>query len=428
MGTELARQPDRASASYSYDSASSAAQPTVGKSTGVPQQYDAHDEMVQLIELVQQLAGQTVTDHGGYWYQVLPQGTFQIIVAPDGHDHALGCVIKFSDRAWKILAHIIIDTGQCTAPLDMSYGQPAPPPDQSLGQPAPSPQQPAPAPAPAPKKDDASRPVHAPKVATLPEGVKAEQAKNGDWQYMMADHAPVEVGDLARPTCVARRTRPEMYKENDAEQDHVEVTQWVRVLEVNDRGNARIEVLADQHAKTGTEWGWVRAKKLSPITRTARGSSASDQMSNLASAARSANGQAHGNCYRYVKNYITLAGGYGDIRDIYTDVRFTNLQDKALDFHEAVQRAGAGDLGLQLIPGHDVAAQQQGTIIVAKSNGKNGIDPVAGDISVVGPTSGGWVTCYNDGIIPFPVDLAQYESGQGYGDMIVAMYKPVDRK
>ena len=369
---------------------------TPGKQTLTQQQQPADDGGLALvIDAVQQMAGQTLGDGGGYQYVIQPTGAFLITAAPPERPQALGVSIRISDAAWLILANIALNSGQCRVDdSQMSIGQPeapAPAPDQSIGQPAPAPSSKG-------------------KVA-VPSGVDSMPADKGDTKYLL--HAiPLAVGDVARVEFDCAIVTPKNpYAQPTS--PRIPLQTYVQILEL---GGEIVRV----------EQGWVRANKLKRLNRPPKTDTPDKQMAALVSVARNANTTQHARCYRFVKNYIVLAGGYGDIADINTDPRFDGFQDKALDFVAAVTDPAA--FGLEKISSLSIATQSPGTLLVTKGNGKTGISTTDGDIAVIDAIEGSQVRCYNDGVIHFPVDPAEWGPGKLYSDTFVAMYRPIARK
>ncbi|HEY0249932.1 MAG TPA: hypothetical protein VGC41_00310, partial [Kofleriaceae bacterium] len=167
------------------------------------------------------------------------------------------------------------------------------------------------------------------------------------------------------------------------------------------------------------------------VPRAPRPSKATAQMISLLAAARANHGKAHGNCFRYVKNYIAIAGGYGDIASIYDDPRFSGISVSAKDFAPWIERIGLAKLGLEKVGGlpHD---QLPGTLLITAGNAKATarglrLSEEHGDIAVIGAVTDGATPCYNDGVMPLSTDATKWDAGGIYEHIIVGMYRPVDR-
>jgi hypothetical protein len=124
---------------------------------------------------------------------------------------------------------------------------------------------------------------------------------------------------------------------------------------------------------------------------------ASAQMSRLESVADNvASRRPHGGCYAAVKRHISNAGGYGNIRNIYTDRRFSSFQGYAKDFAHCVDQDPAR-FGLEKLSVSNPYDAPLGAIVVVAPGSPGTHHPTAGDITVRGPGD----AFYNDGAMNY---------------------------
>jgi peptidoglycan hydrolase-like protein with peptidoglycan-binding domain len=120
------------------------------------------------------------------------------------------------------------------------------------------------------------------------------------------------------------------------------------------------------------------------------------QMQRLESVADNVAGKRpHGQCYAAVKRHITAAGGYGNIRNIYTDRRF-QPQGYARNFAEVVDQNPAR-FGLEKLSISNPYDAPVGSIIVVAPGSPGTRHRTAGDITVKGPGN----AFYNDGAMGY---------------------------
>jgi peptidoglycan hydrolase-like protein with peptidoglycan-binding domain len=120
---------------------------------------------------------------------------------------------------------------------------------------------------------------------------------------------------------------------------------------------------------------------------------AAAQMSRLESTADNvASRRPGGACYRAVKHHITNAGGYGNIRNIYTDRRFASFQGEARNFAECVNQNPAR-FGLERLGITNPYDAPTGALVVVAAGSPGTHHATAGDITVKGPGD----AFYNDG-------------------------------
>lgn len=113
----------------------------------------------------------------------------------------------------------------------------------------------------------------------------------------------------------------------------------------------------------------------------------------VATAAGAAGGRRPGGkCYAAVKRHIKAAGGYGNIRNIYTDRRFTP-QGEARNFAEVVNAKGPETFGLERLGITNPYDAPEGSLVVVSPGSPGTRHPTAGDITVKGPGD----HFYNDG-------------------------------
>ncbi len=113
----------------------------------------------------------------------------------------------------------------------------------------------------------------------------------------------------------------------------------------------------------------------------------------VATAAQAAGGRRPaGSCYAAVKRHIQNAGGYGNIRNIYTDARFTP-QGEARNFAEVINSRGPSVFGLERLSVTNPYDAPEGALIVVSPGSPGTRHPTAGDITVRGPGE----HFYNDG-------------------------------
>jgi peptidoglycan hydrolase-like protein with peptidoglycan-binding domain len=116
------------------------------------------------------------------------------------------------------------------------------------------------------------------------------------------------------------------------------------------------------------------------------------QMQRLESAADNVAGRRPGGmCYRAVKGHISRAGGYGNIRNIYADRRFTP-QGEARNFAEVVN-PNPDRFGLERLSISNPYDAPVGSIVVVAAGSPGTRHATAGDIAVKGPGE----AFYNDG-------------------------------
>ena len=113
----------------------------------------------------------------------------------------------------------------------------------------------------------------------------------------------------------------------------------------------------------------------------------------VATAAQAAGGRRPaGRCYAAVKRHINNAGGYGNIRNIYNDARFSP-QGEARNFAEVVNSKGPEAFGLERLSVANPYDAPEGALIVVSPGSPGTRHPTAGDITVRGPGE----HFYNDG-------------------------------
>ncbi|MDQ3338237.1 MAG: peptidoglycan-binding protein [Myxococcota bacterium] len=123
---------------------------------------------------------------------------------------------------------------------------------------------------------------------------------------------------------------------------------------------------------------------------------ASAQMARLESVADNVAGRRPGGmCYAAVKRHISNAGGYGNIRNIYTDRRF-QPQGEARNFAEVVNRNPAR-FGLERLSISNPYDAPVGSIVVVAAGSPGTRHRTAGDIVVKGPGN----AFYNDGAMGY---------------------------
>jgi peptidoglycan hydrolase-like protein with peptidoglycan-binding domain len=123
---------------------------------------------------------------------------------------------------------------------------------------------------------------------------------------------------------------------------------------------------------------------------------ASAQMARLESVADNvASKKPDGMCYAAVKRHIANAGGYGNIRNIYTDRRF-QPQGFARNFAEVVNR-NPGKFGLERLSISNPYDAPVGSIVVVAAGSPGTVHRTAGDIAVKGPGN----AFYNDGAMGY---------------------------
>lgn len=116
------------------------------------------------------------------------------------------------------------------------------------------------------------------------------------------------------------------------------------------------------------------------------------QMQKLESVADNVAGRRPGGaCYAAVKRHISAAGGYGNIRNIYTDRRF-QPQGYARNFAEVVNQ-NPDRFGLEKLSISNPYEAPLGSIIVVAPGSPGTRHRTAGDITVKGPGD----AFYNDG-------------------------------
>lgn len=121
------------------------------------------------------------------------------------------------------------------------------------------------------------------------------------------------------------------------------------------------------------------------------------QMQRLEAAADNAGGRRpRGMCYRAVKHHITNAGGYGNIRNIYNDPRFSGAQAEARMFAERVN-PDPERFGLEKLSISNPYEAPEGSIIVVAAGSPGTRHRTAGDITVKGPGN----AFYNDGLMNY---------------------------
>jgi peptidoglycan hydrolase-like protein with peptidoglycan-binding domain len=124
---------------------------------------------------------------------------------------------------------------------------------------------------------------------------------------------------------------------------------------------------------------------------------AAAQMSKLESVADNvASRRPQGGCYAAVKRHISNAGGYGNIRNIYTDRRFSSFQGYARNFAECVDQNPAR-FGLEKLSVSNPYDAPLGAIVVVAPGSPGTHHPTAGDITVRGPGD----AFYNDGAMNY---------------------------
>ncbi|HEY5933167.1 MAG TPA: peptidoglycan-binding protein [Kofleriaceae bacterium] len=140
------------------------------------------------------------------------------------------------------------------------------------------------------------------------------------------------------------------------------------------------------------------------------------QMQRLVSTADNVAGRRPGGmCYRSVKHHITNAGGYGNIRNIYTDPRFSSAQAEARMFAERVNTNPAR-FGLERLSISNPYEAPEGSIIVVAPGSPGTRHPTAGDIVVKGPGD----TFFNDGNMSYRGRSAWPPSRGG----VLGVYRP----
>lgn len=143
---------------------------------------------------------------------------------------------------------------------------------------------------------------------------------------------------------------------------------------------------------------------------------AAAQMSALESTADNvASKRPQGGCYKAVKHHITNAGGYGNIRNIYTDRRFASYQGYARNFAECVDQNPAR-FGLEKLSISNPYDAPTGSIIVVAPGSPGTRHPTAGDITVKGPGD----AFYNDGAMGYRGRSAWPPSRGG----VLGVYRP----
>jgi len=121
------------------------------------------------------------------------------------------------------------------------------------------------------------------------------------------------------------------------------------------------------------------------------------QMAKLESVADNVAGKKpDGACYAAVKRHITNAGGYGNIRNIYTDRRFAAFQGYARNFAECVNQNPDG-FGLERLSINNPYEAPLGSIVVVAAGSPGTRHRTAGDITVKGPGD----AFYNDGAMGY---------------------------
>ena len=136
--------------------------------------------------------------------------------------------------------------------------------------------------------------------------------------------------------------------------------------------------------------------------------------------ARAAGRKPRGKCYQHVKQYILAAGGYGNIKNIYTDRRFGS-QGYARNFAETVERLGPATFGLRRLAVATPFDAPPGAIIVVKPGTPGTRHRTAGDITVKGQGD----VFYNDGEMRYHGRAAW---SKPHGGGILGVYVPATAK
>lgn len=123
---------------------------------------------------------------------------------------------------------------------------------------------------------------------------------------------------------------------------------------------------------------------------------AAKQMAALLGVATNSN-KPGGMCYKAVKHYIQRAGGYGNIKNIYSDARFSSSQLYARMFADLMNSQGAAKFGLQKLGCSTPFEAPAGAIVVVAPRSPGTGHPKAGDITV----AGGNGLFYNDGVMRY---------------------------
>ncbi|MEO8701391.1 MAG: peptidoglycan-binding domain-containing protein [Kofleriaceae bacterium] len=142
----------------------------------------------------------------------------------------------------------------------------------------------------------------------------------------------------------------------------------------------------------------------------------SQQMTKLVGTANDVAGQRPGGkCYKAVKHHITNAGGYGNIKNIYTDPRFASAQGEAHMFADTVN-ANPGKFGLERLSIENPYDAPTGSIVVVSAGSPGTHHKTAGDITVKGPGD----SFYNDGSMGYKGRNAWPPKRGG----VIGVYKP----
>ncbi|MBX3157362.1 MAG: peptidoglycan-binding protein [Deltaproteobacteria bacterium] len=136
----------------------------------------------------------------------------------------------------------------------------------------------------------------------------------------------------------------------------------------------------------------TKKEKEKPTTDGKTSPDGAAQMARLVAVARSVRGQRPaGRCYAAVKVHIKNAGGYGNLRNIYTDKRM-QPQGEAHDFADIVNR-DPPKFGLERLGITNPYDAPEGSLVVVSAGSPGTRHKTAGDITVKGPGD----EFYNDG-------------------------------
>ncbi|MFT3697406.1 MAG: hypothetical protein QM831_29960 [Kofleriaceae bacterium] len=387
---------------------------------------DASANPNDLVQRVQQHKHETFGDGGGFTFEVQESGMFKVIAAPKG-SHTGAVIDHESDKfrtLWFRLAVML---------LHEKLGPVALPATKEAAAKAKAEPYVAPEPGHAPAGADAT--IDAP-VSGLLKRDYTKLDKKGEvipdqFQSILASRGELQVGDMGSLTCAAQIVSPEHpYEKKDRGYELKESTPLL-VKELDPKkGIARIEVLENAHDAKGKEVGWVRANKIMRLVTPARGTKAAVQMANVLAMARSnKSSTAMGSCFRYVKNYIAMAGGYGDILSPYDDPRLQRMGTSGKDFGPFVEAFGLEALGLKSVGTTRPQDQIPGTLLCTVGRYKGcGISEVDGDMAVIdsevtGKNGHRYLRCYNDSEMMLDLDPANFDTKW----KIIGMYQPIDR-
>ncbi|HEU0031129.1 MAG TPA: peptidoglycan-binding protein [Kofleriaceae bacterium] len=214
--------------------------------------------------------------------------------------------------------------------------------------------------------------------------------------FMKNPDGLVEVGKITEQHLMDSTTRPPRPRTSDEPRDEDDERREPQREREQPRGGGRTEADRDEDSDTSPK--------------------GQQQMSRLESVADNVAGlRPHGKCYRAVKHHIANAGGYGNIRNIYTDPRFSAYQGEAHMFADRVNQNPAA-FGLEKLSISNPYEAPVGSIVVVAAGSPGTHDPRAGDITVKGPGD----AFYNDGNMKYGSRQAWPPRRGG----VLGVYKP----